>query len=130
MDTITRITTPGVPEPQGDNFSNCLRVGNQLFLSGMTAADPDADAYAQSVSCLERVKALVEAAGGTLSDVMKINVYLTDVDSRGEFSRARAEFFPGRKPCSTLVGIAALARPGLVVEVEAMAILGAGNGEG
>lgn len=127
MESITRITAPEAPEPAGDNFSNCLRVGNQLFLSGMTAADPDADAYAQSVSCLEKIRALVEAAGGSLADVVKISVYLTDIELRGEFSRARAEFFPGRKPCSTLLGVAALARPGLVIEVEATAILGAGE---
>lgn len=127
MDRIIPVTDGRAPEPDGGNFSNCLRVGNQLFLSGMTAADPGADAYTQSVSCLEKVRALVEAAGGSLADVVKITVYLTDVDDRGDFSRARAEFFPGRKPCSTLIGVAALARPGLRVEVEATAFIGAGE---
>ena len=93
----------------------------------MIAADPGAGIYTQSVSCLEKVQALVEAAGGTLADVVKITVYLTDIDDRAEFSRARAAFFPGRKPCSTLVGVTALARPGLRVEVEATAFIGAGK---
>jgi len=96
-------------------------------MSGMIATDPQADPYNQSVSCLEKIKSLVEAAGGKMADIVKITVFLTDMAHRAEFSRARAEFFPGRKPCSTLVGISSLARAGLVVEVEAIAIIGAGE---
>lgn len=125
MDKIMQITSRVVPEPEGNNFTNCLKVGNQLYLSGMISGDPDADAYTQSVSCLEKIRILVEAAGGTMSDVVKITVFLTDIAHRAAFSQARAEFFPGRKPCSTLVGISSLAHPGLVVEVEAIAHIGA-----
>lgn len=127
MDKIKQITAAAAPEPVNRNFTNCLKVGNQLFLSGMTASDASADAYAQSVSCLGKIKALVEAGGGQMTDVVKITVFVTDIAHRSEFSRARAEFFPGRKPCSTMVGITALAQPGLVVEVEAIAIIGAGE---
>lgn len=127
MNTIEQITSTIAPEPEGNNFSNCLKVGNQLFLSGMIATDPTADAYDQSISCLEKIKALIEAADGKMSDIVKITVFLTDIAHRGEFSKARSLFFPGRKPCSTMVGISALAKPGLVVEVEAVAILRAGD---
>ena len=127
MNKITQIIASGAPEPENKNFRNCLQVGNQLYLSGMIASDPDGDAYAQSVSCLEKIKALVEAAGGKMIDVVKITVYLTDIAHRNEFSRARSEFFPDHKPCSTLVGIQCLAQPGLVVEVEATAVIGAGE---
>ena len=127
MDKLAQITSDAVPEPETNNFCNAFRLGNQLFISGMTASDSGGDAYAQSRSCFEKIQALVEAAGGKLADVVKINVYLTDIEHRAEFSRARAEFFPGRKPCSTLVGISALADPELVVEVEAMAFIGAGE---
>jgi len=127
MDIMSQITTPDVPEPEGNNFRNCLKVGNQLFLSGMIASNSDADAYNQSVSCLSKIKSLIEAAGGNMSDIVKITVFLTDINYRADFSRARSEFFPERKPCSTLVGINSLAMPGLVVEVEAIAIIGAGE---
>ncbi len=127
MDKTKQITAAGAPEPENKNFTNCLKVGNQLFLSGMIASDASADAYAQSVSCLGKIKALVEAGGGKMTDVVKITVFLTDIAHRFEFSRARSEFFPGRKPCSTMVGITALAQPGLVVEVEAIAIIGSGE---
>ena len=125
MNKLLQITSDAVPEPEAGNFCNALRLGNQLFMSGMTASEPGGDAYAQSQSCLEKIQALVEAAGGRMADVAKITVFLTDIAYRTEFSRARAEFFPGRKPCSTLVAISALAHPELVVEVEAMAIIGA-----
>ena len=127
MNKIIQIQSTEVPEPEGKNFSNCLKVGNQVFLSGMIASDPHADPYTQSVSCLLKIKSLIEAAGGKISDVVKITVYLTDIKYRTDFSRARSEFFPKRKPCSTLVGISSLAKPGLVVEVEAIAIIGAGE---
>lgn len=127
MHKITQVTAPGAPEPEAGNFSNCLKVGSQLFMSGMTASDPGGNAYTQSVSCLQKVEALVEAAGGRMSDVVKITVFLTDIGHRAEFSKAREEFFPGRKPCSSLIGIKSLARPGLTVEIEAMAIIGAGE---
>lgn len=124
MSRIEQISSTEVPEPETGNFTNCLKAGNQLFLSGMIASDHTADAYGQSVSCLHKIQTLVEAAGGSMSDVVKITVFLTDINYRADFSRARAEFFPGRKPCSTMVAITALAQPGLVVEVEAIAIIG------
>ena len=126
MEKITQVTTDAAPEPETGNFSNCLKIGNQVFLSGMTASDPEADAYTQSYTCLKKIEALIEAAGGNISDVVKITVFLTDMKHRGEFSRARQEFFPGRKPCSSLIGIQSLAQPGLVVEVEAVAVIGSG----
>ena len=125
MTRIQQVFAADAPEPESGNFTNCLKVGDQLFLSGMIAGDAATDAYQQSVSCLGKVRALVEAAGGGMQDVVKITVFLTDITYRADFSRARAEFFPGRKPCSTMVAVTALAEPGLIVEVEAIAVIGA-----
>ena len=69
----------------------------------------------------------IEAAGGKMADVVKITVFVTDIAHRDDFSKAREEYFPGRKPCSSLIGIKSLARPGLVIEVEAIAVIGAGE---
>ncbi|MEX2453169.1 MAG: RidA family protein [Rhodospirillaceae bacterium] len=126
MDKITQISVTGIAEPKGIIYSNGLMIGNQLILSGMTAGDPSGDAYEQSVRALQRVKGLVEGAGGKMADVVKLTVYLTDIADRPAFGKARSEFFSGRMPCSTLVAISALAQPGLVVEVDAMAFIGAG----
>ena len=54
MDKITKVSVPGVPEPEGNIYSNCLKVGNQLILSGMIAADTSGDAYQQSIDCFEK----------------------------------------------------------------------------
>ena len=124
MDKITKISVTGVPEPKGNIYSNALAVGPMLFLSGMTAGEPTGNAYEQSVRCLERIKKLVEAGGGTMADVVKITVYLTDIAYRPDFGKARSEFFSGRMPCSTLVAVSALADPGYLVEVEATAVIG------
>jgi enamine deaminase RidA (YjgF/YER057c/UK114 family) len=125
--SFEQITTPAVPEPTGNIYSNCLRIGNQVILSGMTASEPVGDAYEQSMASLARVKALIEAAGGTLTDVANFTIYLTNIEDRPAFAKARAEYFSGRMPCSTLVEVSALGRPGLLVEIEAMAFLGAGR---
>ena len=69
-------------------------------------------------------KAMVEAAGGTIQDIVKVNTYLTDLRYREELARIRAEFFPdGKLPVSTLVGVAGLADPDMLVEIEAVAVL-------
>lgn len=128
-----KIDCAAVPEPPAGSFTNCLEVGGQVFISGMTAGDGaggivgDASPFGQSATCLGRIRALIEAAGGTMADVVKLTVFLTDIADRSEFSRARREVFSGIMPCSTLVAIGSLAQPGLVVEVEALALLGAGG---
>ncbi|MEE2998266.1 MAG: RidA family protein [Pseudomonadota bacterium] len=127
MDKITKLSVPGVPEPKGNIYSNCLKVGNQLILSGMIASDTTGDVYEQSVNCFQKIKSLIEAAGGRIEDVAKLNIYLTDMENRSGFGKARGEFFSGRMPCSTLVAISALAAPGALVEIEATAFLGAGT---
>ena len=116
-----------MPEPKGNIYSNCLKVGNQLILSGMIASDTSGDAYQQSIDCFQKIKSLIEAAGGRIEDVAKINIYLTDMENRPAFGKARSEFFSGRMPCSTLVAISALAAPEALVEIEATAFLGAGT---
>lgn len=127
MDKITKTSVTGVPEPPGNIYSNCLKIGNMLLLSGMIASDTSGGCYEQSVDAFTKIKHLVEGAGGRLEDVAKLNIYLTDMADRPEFGKARSEFFSGRMPCSTLVAVSALANPDAVVEIEAMAFIGAGT---
>jgi 2-iminobutanoate/2-iminopropanoate deaminase len=82
------------------------------------------DFAGQARQALSNLKAMVEAAGGTISDIIKVNTYLTDLRYREELARVRAEFFPeGKLPASTLVGVAGLADPDMLVEIEAVAVL-------
>jgi enamine deaminase RidA (YjgF/YER057c/UK114 family) len=69
----------------------------------------------------------MEAAGGTMDDIVKVLIFVTDIKRREEVWKARREFFTGDFPASTLVEARALAAPELLVEVEATAIIGAGG---
>src|SRR5262252_9329280 len=70
---------------------------------------------------LSALKAQVEAAGGTLANVVKLNTYLVDIRHRNDLASIREEFFGKRAPASTLVGVTALAQPGWLIEIEAIA---------
>jgi 2-iminobutanoate/2-iminopropanoate deaminase len=72
-----------------------------------------------------KIKHLMEAAGGHMDDIVKVDIFVTDITRREEVWQARREFFTGHFPVSTLVEVRALAVPELLVEVEAVAILGA-----
>lgn len=128
---MTAVHAPQVDEPPRPGmFSNARRIGDDLFLSGMHAGDGrggvlgDGSAYDQAKQTLTKVRHLVEAAGGTMDDVVLLRVYLTDIGDKAEVGRARSEFFTGDFPCSTLVQVGALVDPGLCVEIEAQAMIG------
>ncbi len=125
------VSSPQVREPKPETWSNCKMYGNHVYISGMTAHDlegnvaGDGSMYDQSRLTFEKIKHLIEAAGGTMNDVIKVNIYVTDITEREEAWRARAEFFTGAFPASTLVEVSGLATPELKVEIEAQAFLGA-----
>jgi enamine deaminase RidA (YjgF/YER057c/UK114 family) len=124
---ITRATTPEVPEPQAGTWSNCLVAGRIAYIAGMTAggSSETGDEYVQAKTIFTKIRHLVEAAGGSMADVMKVTVFVTDITQREKVWRARREFFSGNFPASTLVQVAALATPALKVEIEAVAHIGA-----
>ena len=107
---ITRAISPNVAEPQAGTWSNCLVVNG----------------IAQSKVIFTKIRNLLEAAGGAMADVVKVTIFVTDIRNREQVWRARREFFTGNFPASTLVEVRALADPGLKVEIEAVAYLGAG----
>ena len=128
--TIQRVLCPQVPESAAP-FSQCLVVDRQVFLSGVTAAAPDGtptgadDMAAQTRACLHKIEHLLTAAGASLSDVVKLTIYTTDIGRRAEISAARREVLREPYPCSTLVEVRSLAAPGLMVEIDATALIGA-----
>ena len=129
---IRVITSPAVPEPPPGLFSNCLLVADTIHVSGQHAGSPQGpigggSMLEQSREAFRRVLALITAAGGTADDVVKLNIFLCDMSRRAELSTARREFFSEPFPCSTLVGVSALAGPDLLVEIDALAIIGAGG---
>jgi reactive intermediate/imine deaminase len=113
-----------------DNFkmSQGIQIGNAVYTSGQVALDSDGnvvgegDMKAQTRRALENVKNVLEAAGASMGDVVKVTVYVTDISRLGETHEVRAEFFPDPPPASTGIEVSALAFPGLLIEIEAIAI--------
>lgn len=120
----TRLPCSAVPEPPGATWSNALRAGNELIISGMTAhpacRERTMDAHAQALECLRKIAALCAAAGATLDQVLKLTVYLTDIADKDAVARARRETLNPPYPASTLVGVRALAFPEVKVEIDAV----------
>ncbi len=132
MSSIVRAVSPEVSEPQAGTWSNCLVVGGIAYLAGITARVPDqagadGDEYAQAKAIFTRIRHLIEAAGGSMADIVKVTIFVTDIKEREKVWKARREVFTGNFPASTLVQVAALADPSLKVEIEAVAHIGAGQ---
>jgi 2-iminobutanoate/2-iminopropanoate deaminase len=130
MAHIEKFGAPGVYDPPG--YSQGIKVtGAQtiLFLAGQVPYDKDGgvnhrgDFTRQARQVFGAVKALVEAGGGTLANVVKITTYVTDVRYRADFRVVRDEFFGPRGPASTMVEVSSLSHPDYLIEVEAIAVV-------
>jgi 2-iminobutanoate/2-iminopropanoate deaminase len=128
--SIERYCAPGVFDPP--NYTQAVKVtGAQsvLFLAGQVAYDKDGgvahrgDVKGQAREVFKAIKALVEAQGGTLANVVKLNTYVLDVRHRPDIATAREEFFGKKAPASTLIQVPALAQPDWLIEIEAIAVV-------
>ena len=126
----TRIYSPAVAEAPPGRWSNAIRAGEFLFISGQVSRSNDGKTiegkgeYEQSKIIFTKIKSLVEAAGGTTDDVVRVTIYVVNIKQNTEVWRARQEFFKGDFPASTLVQVAALGTPEVLVEIEAIAHIG------
>ncbi|MBA0050656.1 RidA family protein [Streptomyces sp. AJS327] len=129
-----RIQSAAVREPADGMWSNCLRVDGQIFVSGMTARGDDGEtvlgdtAYEQARTVFQKIRDLVEAADAAMDDVVKMTIFVTDMSDNHLVWKARREFFTGDFPACSLVEVAALAKPELLVEIEAVAVAGCSRG--
>ena len=100
-----------------------------LFVSGQVPLDDDGNLVApgdfdgQARRTFENLGRVLDEAGGTFGDIVKVTVYLTDMARLPDYGRIKAEYIRGRPPASTAVGVTALAIPGLMIEVEVTAVL-------
>lgn len=124
----TRIIIPTVPEPAPGLWSNCLRAGEHVYIAGLVAYEngrPIVEgAGAQADYIFSAIRSYLEAAGGSMADVVTMTIFVTDMVHRPEVLDARRRFFSGDFPCSTLVEVSALIDPGLVVEINAVGVIG------
>ena len=125
--TRETISTTAAPAAIG-TYSQAVRVGATVYLSGQIGLDPVSMTLVEGIDAqVERVfanlRAVAEAAGATLADVVKLNIYLTDLADFGRVNEAMARFFSQPYPARAAVGVKELPR-GALVEAEAVLVRG------
>lgn len=123
----TIIATPNAPAAIG-TYSQAVRVGDTVYLSGQIGLDPASMQMvdgidAQIVRIFENLKAVAEAAGGSLADVVKLNVFLIDLANFAKVNETMAKYFGEPFPARAAVGVKELPRAALV-EADAVMFLG------
>ena len=129
--TVKHVNPTALHEPKGYTHVVEVTGGRTLYISGQVALDPSGalvgagDLLAQTRQVFRNMQAALAASGATLDDVVKITVFLTDVSQIQVFREVRDSVFTSPLPAGTLVEVARLARPEFLIEVEAVAVVGA-----
>jgi reactive intermediate/imine deaminase len=118
----------GLPEPFS-HYIDAVRAGDLLFISGCVSIDADGnvvgegDVVAQARRVFANIGLVLNAAGAAFADVVKVTLFLIDIDDRALINPVRQEFFGEARPASTLVEVSKLVLPEFLLEVEAIALL-------
>ncbi len=121
------ISTDKAPAAIG-TYSQAIRVGNTVYLSGQIPLDPvsmtmvEGDFEAEAVQVFENLKAVCEAAGGSLQDIAKLNIFLTDLANFAKVNEIMARYFAQPYPARAAIGVASLPR-GAQVEMDGILVL-------
>jgi reactive intermediate/imine deaminase len=127
----TQVSTTELHSPNGV-FSQATTIeatGRFVFVSGMTARRPDGsiagvgDIREQTRQVCENVQAAVRAAGGTLADVCRVDVYVRNMEDFAKIHEIRAQYFTEPLPASTMVEVSKLAHPDYLIEINAIAVI-------
>lgn len=119
----------GTPWESQVGYSRAVRVGPHVHVSGTTATDDTGtvvgldDAYRQTTRALSNVECALDEAGASMADVVRTRVYVTDIDRWEAVGRAHKDYFDAVRPATSMVEVAGLVNPEMLVEVEAVAIV-------
>lgn len=123
---LRHVNPPALSTPTGYTHVVVPQRGRLAFIAGQVSVDKSGaivgkgDFKAQAKQVFENLKAAVEAAGGTMADVAKINIYVTDASNVAALRDVRQQYITGNPPASTFVQVVSLARPEYLLEIEAI----------
>ena len=127
MPTIQRILLDDLPAPVS-HYCHAVRANDRVWISGMVGICKDGSVpedvvtqFKVAIDCLDRA---LRAAGGKPEHIVKVQVFLTDVNDRAKINPIRENYFGAHRPASTLVEVSGLIAPELKVEIEAEAVVG------
>ncbi len=127
MPEIERLLLDDLPAPVS-HYCHVVRAGDRVWVSGMVGIRKDGsipeDVVGQFQVAMDWVDRALRAAGGRPEHIVKVQVFLTDINDRAKINPLRQDYFGKHRPASTLVEVSALITPQLKVEIEAEAILG------
>jgi enamine deaminase RidA (YjgF/YER057c/UK114 family) len=131
MDLLKRENfSSGAPFEEKAGYSRAVKVGNLVFVGGTTTTnsrgevEAAGDAYLQTKIILQKIEAVLKRAGATMSNVVRVRFYVTEINRGQDYLRAYSEWFKNIKPVITMAEIKALARPEHLVEIEVDAVIG------
>jgi enamine deaminase RidA (YjgF/YER057c/UK114 family) len=118
----------GTPWEDIVGYSRAVRVGNTIEVSGTTAMDGNKligkdNIYEQSIFIFKKIEKAIEQLGGSLKDVVRTRMFVTDISKWEDAAKAHGEFFKTIKPVTTMVEVSKLIEPDLLIEIEATAIV-------
>src|SRR5437660_12715259 len=119
MPTSRILVSSGTEFEAAVGYSRAVRVGPYIAVSGTTASGSAGDIGAQTREALRRIEGALTEAGAALADVVRTRIYVTDIEGWRTVAAAHAEVFGEIRPAATMVEVAALIEPGLLVEIEA-----------
>ena len=127
-----QIQSDKIRQPSG-HFSQAVSAeanGKLVFISGMTARKADGtiagigDIEAQTRQVCENVKSAIEEAGGTLDDIVRVDVYVRNMEHFDAIHKVRREYFKAPAPASTMVEVCKMTSPDYLIEINAIAVVG------
>ena len=110
-------------------YSRAVKVGRLIEVTGTVASDENGnvvgedDPYRQTHYIYQKIQKVLESAGGSMANIIRVRMFVTDISQWQEYGRAHSEFFKDIKPCNTMVEVSALIEPDYMIEIEATAML-------